>query len=269
MVIGYAHARMNPIYRTEPYRQSAETKLLQVQRKADGNWLLLFTDMLFYPGGGGQPGDQGAIYLGEKRFEVHGFEKQKGDVWIVTQDEETDLTPYQKSLARMELDWAFRYRAMQMHTLQHALGAATRMVFAGYETRGMTILPDLSRCDMRFVTAEKPRDPALAETLQRTESAIAADLPVEAVYFNSAAEAREHFGEVLRMDPRLPEYKGRARVVVINPEGAGSSLQDASPCGGTHLRNLSEIPAVELLDCQPAEEPGEWVLSFTLSRGSR
>ena len=68
----------------------------------------------FYPGGGGQQPDQGALWIGEREYRV--TKMRRGGLHII----DGELPPMAGAV-RGVLDWERRYKIMRTHTAMHVL----------------------------------------------------------------------------------------------------------------------------------------------------
>ncbi len=214
---------MELIFRDDAYRKSCEATVLS----ADENGIRL-DRTVFYPTGGGQPGDSGVLRL-DGGGEVRIVEARKGadheDVVHVPEDGAALPAPGAKVTA--ELDWERRYRRMRMHTCMHVLCS----VIEGDVTGGQVgdgkgrldfNLPD-TRLDKEEITA------ALNRIIEE-------DHPVASRWI-SDAELQAQSDLVRTMSVKPPMGTGRVRLMDI----AGVDLQ---PCGGTHVQRTGEIGRV-------------------------
>ena len=129
----------------------------------------------------------------------------------------------------MQLDWARRHRLMRMHTGLHLLS-----VVLPYGVTGGAIGEDRGRLD--FDMPEPPGDVALLEA--RLNELVAADLPVSVEWIaEEALAARPEMVKTMKVKP--PVGQGRVRLIRIGDV-------DLQPCGGTHVRNTSEIGPLKL-----------------------
>lgn len=225
---------MIPLYRTDPYLFAHETTLDSVI--AEGDTQLIICHELIFAEGGGQPPDHGIIRWKDQTREVKELVKHKGDVRLRIQTIE-GLQKGEK--VRCEIDPARRSSIMRLHSAQHGFAGALRRVLPGYHTGGMSISDDATTCAMRFAATQSPDDRVMKNALEIVGEAIALKRAVSTEIFESAEIAAKSLGDLFRpSDPRV-QLKGRARVVII--EGL-----DANACGGTHVRDFSEVKGVTL-----------------------
>lgn len=185
---------------------------------------------VFYPMGGGQPGDSGVLRRADGRT-IAIVDTRKGeapgDILHVPAEPVADLAPGEAVTAA--IDWPRRYRHMRMHSCLHLLCAS---VPAG--VTGGAIGDGKGRLDfdMGEATLDKPAIEA------RLNALIDQNLPVAARWIeDSELLARPELVRTMSVAP--PTGQGRVRLLEI----AGTDLQ---PCGGTHVRATGEIGPVRI-----------------------
>ncbi len=214
---------MELIFRDDAYRKSCEATVLS----ADENGIRL-DRTVFYPTGGGQPGDSGVLRL-DGGGEVRIVEARKGadheDVVHVPEDGAALPAPGAKVTA--ELDWERRYRRMRMHTCMHVLCS----VIEGDVTGGQ-VGDGKGRLDFNLPDTRLDKE-AITAALNRI---IEEDHPVASRWI-SDAELQAQADLVRTMSVKPPMGTGRVRLMDI----AGVDVQ---PCGGTHVQRTGEIGRV-------------------------
>lgn len=209
------------LYTEDPYRRECEATVQAV----DGHHVVL-DRTVFYPVGGGQPGDTGVfLTAGGLRFEVVDTRRLDGElVHVLAEDH---LLEDGLSL-RAVIDWERRYAHMRMHTCLHLLGA---LIPAG--VTGGNISATKSRLD--FDTDEALDKEALTIALNRL---IAEDHPVSRRWITQEELAAQP--ELVRtMSVKPPTDASRVRLLEV--EGV-----DLQPCGGTHVARTGEIGPVRV-----------------------
>jgi misacylated tRNA(Ala) deacylase len=187
---------------------------------------------VFYPLGGGQAGDAGSLTLDDgTRIEIADTRKAKFE-GATPDDAVHEPAPGQETLlaklkvgdrVTAEIDWERRYRHMRLHTATHLLCAALP-----YPVDGCSITSGYARMD--FATVE----PIEREELEtRLRELIGGAHPVATEWITDQ-EMEERPELVRTMSVKPPVGMGRVRLLRI--EGI-----DLQPCGGTHVRNTSEI----------------------------
>lgn len=176
---------------------------------------------VFYPQGGGQPGDTGRLIVADGReIPVTDTRKDRGGILhIVTPDH--GLTAGDELTA--EIDWERRYAHMRMHTGLHLLGS-----LVPHGVTGGNISARKSRLDFDM---DQSMD---KDTLtQQLNALIAADHEVKTRWItDEELDAQPELVRTLSVQP--PRGAGRVRLLEV----VGVDLQ---PCGGTHVRRTGEI----------------------------
>jgi misacylated tRNA(Ala) deacylase len=215
-----------PLFRDDAYLKSCEARVLAVGERG-----IELDRTVFYPAGGGQPGDTGWLRRADG-VAVRVADTRKGDA----QDAILHLPePGAPSLApgdviTAELDWDRRYRLMRMHTCLHVLSC---VVVA--PVTGGNVAPDKGRLD--FDVDMSQLDAARIE--REVNALIARAVPTETVWItDEELDAQPELVKTMSVQP--PRGAGRVRLLRI--EGI-----DLQPCGGTHVRNIGEIGPVKVL----------------------
>jgi misacylated tRNA(Ala) deacylase len=220
------------LYQTDSYLKRFEARILA----AEGNALALDCTA-FFPGGGGQMADRGALVVDGRRLTVAGLRKQDDVVWheIDSASLASGALPAVGHAVQGELDWPFRYRMMRTHTAVHTL---TAIIFRNYgaQVTGGQMYPDRARMDfaMETFSAELARDIA-ADVNQ----ALAEDHPVK-VYFLPRERALAIPDLIRTKINLLPPQISTIRIIEI----VGVDMQAD---GGTHVRNSREVGAIRVL----------------------
>ncbi|WP_375690666.1 alanyl-tRNA editing protein [Pseudooceanicola sp. LIPI14-2-Ac024] len=182
---------------------------------------------IFYPTGGGQPGDSGRLTWDGGSMQVITAVKGEGDEIVLVPAEGATLPPVGTALYQ-HLDWERRYALMKIHTALHLLSVVIPLPVTGGQ-----IAEEQGRLD--FDMPEAPEDKqALEDALN---ALIARDLEVSETWITEAElDANPNLVKTMSVQP--PRGAGRVRLVRI---GQGSEQVDLQPCGGTHVRRSGEI----------------------------
>jgi len=181
---------------------------------------------LFYPHGGGQPGDRGAFITADGRtLAVNDTRKGEGGQVCHLLDPGHGLEVGQS--VTQQLDWPRRWAHMRMHTALHLLS-----VVVPHGVTGGSIGADRGRLDFDLGDASFDKD----ELTERLNALIAADHPVTSEWI-SEAELDAHPELVKTMSVAPPRGAGEIRMVRIGDI-------DYQPCGGTHGASTAEIGPV-------------------------
>lgn len=190
---------------------------------------LAFDRTCFYPGGGGQPPDEGTVRVGEgEPFEIVSAHADADEIiWHVTASSPSpDLVGRAATLA---VNRPRRLALTRYHTVLHILNTIALRDYGGWIT-GVQIGVDRSRIDFKLDTLSAT---LCAELEGKVNAVIAAGHAVTASYLpEDEFRAR---GDLLRtLEARPPVSNGRVRVVEIDGF-------DAQACGGTHVDTTSAL----------------------------
>lgn len=185
---------------------------------------------LFYPTGGGQPGDSGWLDWAGGRIDIATAVKDGDDVVLIPA--EPAALPEPGTAVGQHLDWGRRWGHMRVHTALHLLS-----VVLPFPVTGGAIGVDRGRLDFDMEEA-----PVAEEVTAALAGLIAADLPVGEEWI-SQAELDANPGLVKTLTVKPPRGAGRIRLIRI---GQGEATVDLQPCGGTHVARTGEIGAVTL-----------------------
>ena len=218
----------DPLFRDDAYLRSADGN---VTRLTDEGGIVL-DQTVFYPTGGGQPGDSGTLVWDGGRIEIATTIKGEGDEIILVPGEPAPL-PSVGSVVRQELDWERRHHHMRVHTALHLLSVVVPL-----PVTGGSISEEKGRLD--FDMEEAPED---KQAIQDALNALVdRDLMVTTQWI-SDEDLDANPGLVKTMSVKPPRGPGRVRLVRI---GDTTEQVDLQPCGGTHVRSTSEIGSVRI-----------------------
>ncbi len=188
---------------------------------------------VFYPLGGGQAGDAGALRLADGRcvavVDARKSKEHPGAVLhLLAPDAEVAMLPAGTPVTA-QIDWARRFRHMRFHTTTHLLCA-----LVPHPVDGCSITADYARLDFHMT---EPLDKA---ALTAGIARLVAEAHAVRHRWISEAELDANPGLVRSMRVQPPTSgTGLGRVRVLEIEGV-----DLQPCGGTHVANTAEIGAV-------------------------
>jgi misacylated tRNA(Ala) deacylase len=184
---------------------------------------------VFYPEGGGQPGDTGKLRVEDGReVMIKDTRKgaQPGSIVHVPTQQVPWLQPGMKLTA--EIDWARRYRLMRMHTCLHLLSA---IIIA--PVTGGQVGDGYGRLDF-----DLPDTPDKDEVNEKLAQFVRRDAPVSFRWITDAdLDAHPELVKTLSVQPP----RGVGRIRLVNVEGI-----DLQPCGGTHVAHIGEIGDVNV-----------------------
>ena len=210
----------------ELFREDSYLKECTASVTSAADNLVLTDQTIFYPLGGGQPGDTGVLTWSGGTAVIVDTRYVDGDIAHVL--EEGAALPPSGSEVGLALDWDRRYRHMRMHTAMHLLGSILH-----YGVTGGNISAEKSRLDfdMEDTVDKEAVGAALTEL-------VAANHPISCRWISE--EELDANPELVRtMSVQPPRGKGAIRLLEIENV-------DLQPCGGTHLGSTGEVGAVRI-----------------------
>ena len=210
------------LFRSDSYLKACDATVTEV--RANG---VVLDRTVFYPLGGGQPGDTGMLNWEGGEAAVVDTRYGEGGA-IVHILEQGAPIPAPGTAVHSALDWNRRYRHMRMHTAMHLLGSVLQ-----YGVTGGNISAEKSRLD--FDMEDTVDKEAVGAALAKL---VAEDHPVSCRWITEEElDAQPDLVRTMSVQP--PRGKGSIRLLEI----AGVDLQ---PCGGTHLKSTAEVGAVRI-----------------------
>ena len=213
------------LFRDDAYLKSCSATVTEVSERG-----IRLDRTVFYPTGGGQPGDTGVLRRTDGGT-IAIADARKGDSLedVLHIPAPGSTLPAVGEAVTAEIDWNRRYRLMRMHTCLHLLCAVIPAAVTGGQ-----ISDGKARLDFDMAGEAIDKD-AVTDKLN---ALIAADHKVEPRWItDEELQARPELVRTMSVKP--PIGYGKVRLLDI----AGIDLQ---PCGGTHIRHTAEIGRVEI-----------------------
>lgn len=219
------------LYQTDSYLKEFDAEVIAVNPDLRA---VALNQTAFYPGGGGQPADEGSLEIRGASYPVTGFKKQDGALWHCLGGDSP--LPEPGAPGHGILNWDRRYRLMRTHTAMHILCG---VVFRDYgaQVTGGNMDPLEGRMDFEFETMR-------AELVSEVEAAINAEVAAARSLNVRILPRAEAFAipDLIRTKINLlPEGIPEVRVVEI--EGL-----DLQADGGTHVANTREVGRIRIPD---------------------
>ena len=216
------------VFREDAYLRDLSARVTSITDEGG----IVLDRTIFYPTGGGQPGDSGHLEWDNGRIEIATAIKGQGEDVILVPAEPSRL-PAVGTTLRQFITWERRHRHMRVHTALHLLSVVIPLPVTGGQ-----IGADKGRLD--FLMPEPPENKdELEETLNKL---IACDFMVSEEWITEdELDAKPDLVKTMSVKP--PRGAGRIRLVRI---GQGENTADLQPCGGTHVAWTSEIGRVQI-----------------------
>jgi misacylated tRNA(Ala) deacylase len=220
------------LFREDAYLTQCEATITAIDETG-----IQLDQTVFYPLGGGQAGDAGTFTLDDgTKIVIADTRKAKFEgatpddavhVPAPGQDDAlASLTVGDK--VRAEIDWEQRYKRMRLHTASHLICAALP-----YPVDGCSITTDYARLDLATV------EPIEREAVEAKLNELIGGSHAVCTEWITDDEMAARPELVRTMSVKPPMGLGRVRLLRIEEV-------DLQPCGGTHVRNTSEIGALRI-----------------------
>ncbi|MCK4708821.1 MAG: alanyl-tRNA editing protein, partial [Gammaproteobacteria bacterium] len=132
------------LFREDGYLVNCDGKVIAIEGDS-----VVLDQTVFYPLGGGQPGDTGIMQYADGT-QVDIIDTQKGEKGILHILQEGIALPQVDETVKVELNWERRHRLMRMHSCMHLLCS-----IVPFGVTGGSIREDSARLDF---DAEDPMD---------------------------------------------------------------------------------------------------------------
>lgn len=217
-----------PLFRDDAYLKQAPATVTAITEQRG----IVVDASIFYPTGGGQPGDKGELTWENGRCEIATTVKGEGDQIVLVPAEGSEVPPVGASVTQA-IDWDYRYRLMRVHTMLHLLS-----VVIPFPVTGGAITAEKGRLDF-----DMPDHPGEKEELaSKLQALIDQDYEITTDWITDA-ELDANPGLVKTMSVQPPRGAGKVRLVRI---GTKDEQIDLQPCGGTHVARTGEIGKITI-----------------------
>lgn len=210
----------------DAYQRSVDTMVERVDE--DG---IVLSQTVFYPRGGGQPGDTGWIRWPNGQVEITDTVRRQGRLLHVFQGD----PPPEGVEVTAEIDWERRHLLMRTHTALHSLSAIIWRDFDAKVTGG-NMEPGTARMDFELEGISVEFGQQVEDKLNEE---LLADHPVE-ILFLPRVEALADPDLIRTKINLLPDFIDPIRVVHI----VGL---DKQADGGTHVSSTLEVGTVRVV----------------------
>ena len=212
------------LYNDTPYNREHEARIIG----KSNDFGIKLDELIFYPKGGGQPGDSGILVVNSHHFKVIETVKDpEGQVYLKIEDADAIIDFKVGTKATQILNWDTRYKYMRTHTALHLLS-----VCLPFPVTGGQITFEKGRVDF-----DMPELPDKDEVTDRLNAMIERDYTVSYDLI-SQEELRERPQLIKTMSVKPPQNVDFVRLVRI---GNSDTVIDLQPCGGTHVKSTGEI----------------------------
>ena len=188
---------------------------------------IIMEKTLFYPTSGGQPSDKGVIKFDDQDIKILDAKKiENEDVLLIPELFPDNLNVGMRGV--QEINWELRYKHMRMHTALHLLSVVIPSPVTGGQIGEIK-----SRLDFNMpnpIENKKYIEDELNNLIQQ-------NLNIEQFWIPEI-ELDNNPTLVKTISVSPPRGLGDIRLIKISLDDKQIDLQ---PCGGTHVKNTSEI----------------------------
>ncbi|MBI1295705.1 alanyl-tRNA editing protein [bacterium] len=224
------------LYYNDAYTRDFDATVTAVD-EADGKTRVALDRTAFYPGGGGQPNDEGWLTVDGQRLRVAQVKKEGELVWHTLENTDGGLSSITTGQSvQGTLDWDRRHLLMRTHTAMHVLCGVVWRDY-GAQVTGGNMDPGAGRMDFEFASMSKE---LVGEIEERCNAEIRAAHPVKAQIL--PREDAFQIPDLIRTKINLLPL-GITEIRTIELEGL-----DLQADGGTHVRNTSEVGRMQVVD---------------------
>jgi misacylated tRNA(Ala) deacylase len=212
------------LYLEDDHCFEAEAKVVAIHDNS-----IAFDQTCFYPGGGGQPPDEGSVTLqnGEILEITSAHADPDGIIWHVAKSAPPSNLIGQP--VKLMLNKERRLALMRYHTVLHVLNTVALRDYGGWIT-GVQIGADYSRIDFKI----EGFSAAMCSELEKKVNDVLSENHDVKAYFIPEEEFRTREDLLRTLEVKPPVSHGRVRVVEIHGF-------DAQACGGTHVSTTLEV----------------------------
>ncbi|HLD43572.1 MAG TPA: alanyl-tRNA editing protein [Candidatus Nanoarchaeia archaeon] len=213
------------LYLEDAYRRVFDAKVVNICEEG-----IILDQTLFYPAGGGQPSDKGAIRKGASSYPVSEVSKKGKD--ILHRIEGNGLAAGDSVTG--QIDWDRRYRLMRIHTAAHIISGIASKEFHAKIT-GNQLEIERGRIDFDL---ERFSPDVVSMLFEKSNEIVRGDLALKT--YDMAREEIEKDPEMVKLAMGLPPHLKVLRIVDI----IGF---DRQPDGGTHVKSTKEVGDIGFL----------------------
>ena len=218
---------MELVYQTDAYKQNLKTKIIAVDEDKKA---VRLNRTIFYPGGGGQPADQGWIDLNGTLLNIVKTERDGSKLWYIVEGN----VPSKSMEVELKINWERRYQLMRTHTAMHILCG---VIWRDYQAQvtGGNMEPLAGRMDFEFENMSRDLVTEIEKKIN-IEVQNEREIAIEILPREKANKIPDLIRTKINL---LPPHLTEIRTVEIK----GLDLQAD---GGTHVKNTSELSKMKI-----------------------
>ena len=211
---------------SDSYLKECKSKVMEVNDHG-----VVLDQTIFYPGGGGQPSDNGKLILENNEYLVKGLKRIGGQIVHLIDGSKPEVNSEVNSI----IDWDKRYKLMRTHTALHILCGVLWRDYSAPVTGG-DMNPLAGRMDFELEEMSADFSKEVEEKIN-TEISEGRNIKIYQLPREEAFKIPDLIRTKINL---LPEGIEFVRIVDIQ----GLDLQAD---GGTHVHNTSEVGYIKMI----------------------
>ncbi len=227
-------------YLNDTYLFESKGKVVELNNDEKGKYLVL-DRTIFYPQGGGQPSDTGIISSKNCTINVHFVAFVSGQVRHYYDNDCNQLDIDNEVMLSIDKDR--RLQNAKIHTAGHLLGSVVEKELEGLIAVKGYHFPDGAYVEFNTSIASSEELKEKLNTILSNELKQSKNITAKLV----------NYDELVKLCSNIPTYLPKDKPLrVADIEGF-----EPVPCGGTHLKNLSEISKIEIRKISNKKKKGK------------
>jgi len=217
-------------YFDDTYKFNDHTMIIATNKDDSGHFIIL-NQTIFYPQGGGQPSDQGTIQVGDVRMPIHSVKSVDNEIRHYTDQSYSHLVG---QTGTCMVDQDLRLLHARLHTSGHLISNIIESQYPHWQASKGHHFPD--QCYVEFTAKNGSVENISLEWINKEiEQHIAKDCltTIDQITGDKVQELCPTLTYTIPKDQPI-------RVIRIGDF-------PFSPCGGTHVKSLSELKGLNLI----------------------
>lgn len=211
---------------SDSYLKECKSKVMEVNDHG-----VVLDQTIFYPGGGGQPSDNGKLILENNEYLVNGLKRIDGQIVHLIEGAKPEINSEVNSL----IDWDKRYKLMRTHTALHILCGVIWRDYSASVTGG-DMKPLAGRMDFELEEMSADFSNEVEEKINR-EVSEKRNIKIYQLPRDEAFQIPDLIRTKINLLPKGIEF-----VRIVDIEGL-----DLQADGGTHVQNTSEVGYIKMI----------------------
>lgn len=211
---------------SDSYLKECKSKVMEVNDHG-----VVLDQTIFYPGGGGQPSDNGKLILENNEYLVKGVKRIDGQIVHLIEGAKPEINSEVDSV----IDWDKRYKLMRTHTALHILcGVIWRDYSASVTGGDMKPLAGRMDFELEEMSADFSKEVEEKINIEVSENR---NIKIYQLPREEAFQIPDLIRTKINLLPKGIEF-----VRIVDIQGL-----DLQADGGTHVHNTSEVGYIKMI----------------------